>query len=181
MFFRGYFLITLLTHSQHIDHWQPRPPTSIRFLVHSGHLVDSALSMRFAAVEDLYLTFDPDDRCTEDWTELRRLLGQFRSVRIFWVQHRLAEVAHFIRPDHALAETVLDLFPALEEIKLCLTNTSAENITESQRASILEAFNPFVAARQQAGRPVKVLWNVRLSYYDRLRELQKTLWQLQDK
>jgi len=44
------------------------------------------------------------------------------------------------------------MLPALEEIELCM----APDITESQRASELAAFQPFVSARQQAGRPVKI-------------------------
>jgi hypothetical protein len=119
----------------------------------------SALSTKLAAVEELYLLLLCEDqlwRLPADRTEFRRLLGQFRSVRILKVQCGLVEVAHSIRPDYA--EPVPDPFPALEEIQLCLT--SSRNITESQRATILEAFQPFVAARQQAGCPIKVVGNV---------------------
>jgi hypothetical protein len=171
MFFGGDFLIFLLNRSQSI--YDPGVP--VWFSGRSRHSmmpVGSALSAKLAAVEELYLSCD--DLCPADWIELRRLLGQCRSVRIFKVQHGLAEIANSIRSDYAEPVPVPDPFPALEEIKLRLIKYSAENITESQRVSILEAFKPFAAAQQQAGHPIKVLWSVLV--LDRLGEEQEYIW-----
>ncbi len=59
-------------------------------------------------------------------------------------------IASILHQDHGSPTS--PMLPALEEIELCM----APDITESQRASKLAAFQPFVSTRQQAGRPVKI-------------------------
>ena len=54
----------------------------------------------------------------------------------------------------------LHLLPTLGEIELRLANRwTAPFIRDGQRADMLAAFGSFAAARQQAGRPVKISWN----------------------
>ena len=74
------------------------------------------------------------------------------------MQDGLREIAHSPRPD--LGETLSDPFPAMEEIEMHLTTQSVGNMTESEHASVLEAFQLFLVGREQAGRPVKVIWNL---------------------
>jgi hypothetical protein len=66
-----------------------------------------------------------------------------------------------------VAQSLLDLvdlglLPALEEIELHSATSRnadhAEHISDTQRA-----FKPFVTARQQKGRPVKISWNADLA------------------
>jgi hypothetical protein len=80
------------------------------------------------------------------------------AVRILRVQGGLREIAHSLRPD--LGDSLSDPFPALEEIELHLTTQSVRNISESGHASVLEAFQPFLVEREQAGRPVKIIWKL---------------------
>ena len=52
----------------------------------------------------------------------------------------------------------LDIFPSLEEIVVC-SRTLDTPIDEKESASVLESFRPFVTARHQVDRPVKVFWS----------------------
>jgi hypothetical protein len=80
------------------------------------------------------------------------------AVRILRVQDGLREIAHRFRLD--LGEPFSDPFPGLKEIELHSTTQSVGNMTESEHASVLEAFQPFFVGQEQAGRPVKVIWKL---------------------
>jgi hypothetical protein len=56
------------------------------------------------------------------------------------------------------SQLTFGIFPSLEEI-IVYARTSGTWIDETVRASVLESFAPFTAARHEAGRPVKVFWN----------------------
>jgi hypothetical protein len=52
----------------------------------------------------------------------------------------------------------LDILPSLEEI-VVYARTKDRSIGEKERASGIETFGPFVTARKEVDRPVKVCWN----------------------
>jgi hypothetical protein len=92
----------------------------------------------------------------------RVFVGQLLNVKILRVQRGLiVEVAHFLSQNCEASPS--DLLPALEEIELRLklrpVYSSVTYISDSRREEPLANFNPFVTARQQAGRPVRVVWN----------------------
>ena len=51
-----------------------------------------------------------------------------------------------------------NIFPSLEEIVLYEGMPNGPTIGETERASMLESFGPFVTARHELGHPVKVFW-----------------------
>ena len=58
----------------------------------------------------------------------------------------------------------LHLLLPLEEIELRLANRlTVPFIRDDQRADMPAALKPFIAARRQAGRPVKMSWNEELA------------------
>jgi hypothetical protein len=54
------------------------------------------------------------------------------------------------------SQFTMDTFPSLEEIVLYARTPDTDG---EQRASALELFGPFVTARHQVGRPVRVFWS----------------------
>ncbi|KAI0251469.1 hypothetical protein BJV78DRAFT_1211869 [Lactifluus subvellereus] len=124
--------------------------------------ISTALSATLATVEDLFLTcsFQPNPITpwlSEGPNPYRDALGQFRNVEILRLRHALVlSVAEFLR--HGDGELALDVLPALKEIELDAGGYH-ELVSESQRASALDSFGPFVAVRQRMGRPVDVFWN----------------------
>jgi hypothetical protein len=65
----------------------------------------------------------------------------------------ILDLANFLQPTDG--GPVVGVLPVLEEIVLCARTYSPEN--KAEFASGLAAFDPFVSARQEAGRPVRVL------------------------
>ncbi|KAI0251460.1 hypothetical protein BJV78DRAFT_1211772 [Lactifluus subvellereus] len=122
--------------------------------------ISTALSATLATVEDLFLTcsFQPETLwLSEGSNSYREALGQFPNVKILRLRHALVlSVTEFLRQDDG--ELALDVLPALEEIELDAGGYH-ELVNESQRASALDNFGPFVAMRQRMGRPMNVFWN----------------------
>jgi hypothetical protein len=84
---------------------------------------------------------------------LREFLRQFRSVRVLRVNPIIWDVVFYLRQDDG--EGIL---PALEEIELSNSHLTRYSDGEYRRraARELAAFEPFVSARERAGRLVKV-------------------------
>jgi hypothetical protein len=113
----------------------------------------------------------------------RQFFEEFRNVKVLRLQYGLeTQVADILRQpatDPSPAQEGIDpdaitpfgtsinsngsqftfgIFPSLEEI-VVYARTSDTWIDEKVRASVLESFGPFMTARHDAGRPVKVSWN----------------------
>ena len=157
--FRGWdFRLSLLTQSEYINHCKPHftlgavpidPPISIMGM-------SRPLSTRFTTVEELRVTFNKEDvRVGEDSIPWRGFLQQFPRLKALRTEGANDyHIARTLLQDHEEPDDPA-LLPALEEIELSKDSLLSP---ESQRGSELAAFGPFVSARQQAGRPVKVFF-----------------------
>lgn len=141
---------SLLTHSESTSHCKPhfKLRGSGRFPV-SIMQMGSALSTRLTTIEELRIT------PSEEFVQWLKLFQYFSSVRALYLDGTgydyMARTLH--QSDKEPNDPVI--LPALEEIQLRI---SLSFIHEIQRARQLEAFQPFVFKRQQAGRPVKVFF-----------------------
>jgi hypothetical protein len=149
------FRFTLLTNAECIVDCKPRfkreSPYPELLMEMAG-----ALSTRLSTVEELRVTFDGADAIVwENFIPWRRFLLQFPGVKTLRTEG--ADNCCFARillQDHEWPDDVLTSLPALEEIQL------GESLPESQRGPELAAFEPLVSVRQQAGRPVKVFFDL---------------------
>ncbi len=116
--------------------------------------MSSVVSAKLSTIEELYFTLHDTFTGSEEAIPWRRYLLQFPSLKALRMQgmsnRQIASIASILYQDHGSPTS--PVLPALEEIELCM----APDSTESQRTSELAAFQPFVSARQQAGRPVKI-------------------------
>ena len=154
--------ISLFTRSEYIPH-KPRfrmsPP---RYHPESIMRISGALSRRLSTVEELRITFEQGSRLTTGgWVDdipWRRFLQKFPSVKAIRAEggdsHSIARIflQDLEEPDDGVA-----FLPALEEIELEKDDWLSRT---RQNGPELAAFQPFVSARQQAGRPVKVFFRV---------------------
>jgi len=157
---RDDFGLSLLTHSEDMDHFKPP------FRLHTNHFPQSIepitsssmSSTKLATAEELALFF-PDTVMVTGWQHdfpLREFLRQFRSVKVLRLDPFVPEVALSLRQDDGEA-----FLPFLEEIELSARpiSRSAKGPDEEYQhcaAAELVAFEPFVSTREQTGRPVKV-------------------------
>ena len=118
--------------------------------------INSTLSTKLAMAEELALYFPRSHLKEWDSREhvfsMREFLHQFRSVRVLRVFYCMQEVAFYLQQDDGMA-----VMPALEEIEIS-TTVLLDSDSERQRreAEGMAAFEPFVSARERAGRVVKV-------------------------
>ena len=142
------------THSKasRIPVWSPESAT---------RLCD-ALSTKLTTVEELRVRFISSMMAAEDYMLWRTFYQQFPGVKVFRIDGALCFKRWRICPDYDLiaptflrddegSGAALDFLPALEEIQL-----DQDPVSESQRETKLGVFRPFVLARQQAGRPVRI-------------------------
>ena len=159
------FHLSLLSQSGCISHCKPGfkfgtisllPPESIMRM--SG-----VLSTRLSTVEELHVSFDKAS--TDVWEDLipwrrswRKFLQQFPSVKVLRTEDKNNCIARIFLQLQGHEEPGDDVtfLPALEEIELYNNSSS---INGSQCGPELAAFKPFVSARKQAGRPVKVFFS----------------------
>jgi hypothetical protein len=146
-----------------------------------------ALSAALTTLEDIYLFFPLSMTYLlplGDSVTWHKFFEEFRSVKVFRLLHGLeTRVVKMLQqpgvntlppqevadPDATIpssmpiiikrSEFISDIFPSLEEIVLYTRTPSRSKIGETERASILKLFGPFVAARHEVGRPVKVFWS----------------------
>jgi hypothetical protein len=108
--------------------------------------MSSALSTKLSAVEVLHVTINKSENIL--WRSFYQHYPKVKVLRTGGVNNH--DIARTLHHDHGMLDDFAFL-PALEEIDL-----GKKQLDESERGSQLAAFQPFVAARQQAGRPVKV-------------------------
>jgi F-box-like len=153
--FRGRSRLLLLTHVEYISRGRPGfSSTRHSSLLESPESIESIMRMsealfaRLVTVEELRVTFDYS--YSVNGIPWRRFLRQFPNVKGLRIGSAKTDcIAQNLQEgpgDH------LAFLPALEEIEL----GKIPLLTEESRQSELAAFEPFVSARQQAGRPVKV-------------------------
>jgi hypothetical protein len=139
------FRLSLLTCSEHIRSGEPQ------FRFYSERSPEELLRMcnvfpaELSTVEELFLSFSTSS--TLSWhVPWRQFLLLFWSVKVLRVERgNILDLAYSLQPN-------VGALPELEEIELC----ADENIPEGELESELVAFQPFISARQQAGRPVRV-------------------------
>ena len=136
--------------------------------IHPIEQISSTLSTTFAGIEVLHLVY-PHNVTIDPLRSLGRpiswskLLEQFPNVKTLRVQcNQVIKVAHLLQQHDK--EPTADIFPSLEEIELHATAFPASP-GENHCASAFDSLEPFVAARQRAGRLVEVLWTADHSKY----------------
>jgi hypothetical protein len=150
---------------------------------------DIALSTMLATLEDIFLFtpiyMSIPGLLLEGCATWHKFFKEFRNVKVLRLLHGLeTKVAEMLRhptmntlpqeeayPDATIlsstpiityrSELISDMFPLLEEIVLYvgMPYSGMLKISETERASMLKLFGPFVAARHELGRPVKVFWS----------------------
>ena len=111
--------------------------------------ISNALSQLFSAVEHLTLVHGVHSRSSEEHneverTEWRKLLRSFSNVKTLRIEDGLVmELSRCLRLDDG--EHPLELLPQLQDL------------TYSESGNANDAFNPFINARQNAGRPVTLI------------------------
>jgi hypothetical protein len=111
--------------------------------------ISNALSQVFSAVEHLTLEHEAHCQSSEehndvDRIEWRNLLRSFSNVKTLRVEDGLVEeLSHCLRMEGG--ELPLELLPALQEL------------TYFESRDTGDAFTSFIGARQNAGRPVKLV------------------------
>jgi len=150
----GQFRLSSWAHLGKIDHFEPSFTLNVNRFTDPIQSINSTPSTKLAMAEELALFFPCLDMANlEAFFPLREFLRQFRSVRVFRVDPFMREVGHYLQQDDGEA-----IFPALEEIELLISRLKGHSDEEHQRraAEELAAFEPFVSARERAGRLLKV-------------------------
>ncbi len=152
------FNLSLLTPSHFIDDMRFNILGDRPFMLVE---IGSELSTMLTTVEDVLITLLPPaelpDLVPGYVARWRGFLEQLPNVKILRVLHGLQKhVVNLFRQDDGQPRA--NIFPSLEGIELH-TKHPQIHVFEWERASALEPFEGLVAARQQAGRPVKVYWN----------------------
>jgi hypothetical protein len=119
-----------------------------------------------ATVEDVFFLTSPFDFSRRsssfifDYVHTHTFLTYFRSAKILRLSPGLEQNIGDVFSNKGIL-VAFDIFPSLEEIELNATTASCTpiRIDEEEVASVLELFQPFVDARQQAGHLVKVHWS----------------------
>jgi hypothetical protein len=153
---RDYFHLLLFSHPEGVNNnYWPRIKLRSRRVLGSMMQISSALSANLATMQELFVVFSETSDASEQDIPWRRFLSQFPSVKALRMEGtndlRIASALHEDLGVHNGA-----FLPALEEIEL---RTNPFRILQDQTTSgdmVLAAFEPFVSARQQAGRPVRV-------------------------
>ena len=158
-FINGDFRLGLLNQSEPTNYLYPRrfsfeSESCLKVFPESVIRISGAVSARFSTVEKLLISFDKTT--AEDYVPWRWFFQQFPRVKILRTEGENNHcIARFLLQDYKKPDGNLALLPSLEEIELG-KYPPALTIYEIQREPELAAFDPFVSARQQAGRPVKV-------------------------
>ncbi|KAI0291243.1 hypothetical protein BC826DRAFT_970017 [Russula brevipes] len=142
------FRLSLLTCSEHIRSAEPL------FRFYSERSPDQLLRMcsvfpELATVEELFLSFST--LSTVSWhVPWRQFLRKFWGVKVLRVERgNILDLAYSLQPNDE--GPAFGPLPVLEEIELC----ADQNIPEDELGPELVALQPFISARQRAGRPVR--------------------------
>ena len=119
--------------------------------------MSSVVSARLSVAENLLISFD--ETATEEYVPWRWFLQRFPSVKTLQTMSPNNDsIALYLLQGHEEHDDNLVFLPALEEIELCkYPEANYDSSYEAHIKSQLAAFEPFVSARQQAGRPVNVV------------------------
>jgi hypothetical protein len=151
----GYFRLLSSTRSGRLDRNKPSFWFNVNIYPDS---INKAPSTKLAMAEELALFFSGSN--ITEWRHsfsLREFLCQFRSVRVLRMDPFIREVELILRQDDGRS-----IFPVLEEIEVSISlltiHDSDENHEYQRRrvAETLAPLEPFVSARERAGRHVKV-------------------------
>jgi hypothetical protein len=152
------FRLSLLTQSEYFE-FLNRPSRSSRIPKWNPERImqmSGALSAKLSTVNLLRVTFEFAMVATEDYILWRRFYQLFPSVKDIRIQGaNYHHVARTFFQDHEGPDDVLAIFPTLEVLQL------GEGKFWTRGAEVetsLTAFQPFVSARQLAGRPVQVVF-----------------------
>ena len=166
-----YFRISLFTHSEPVDHDTPSfsfcsvcSPVSIMRM-------SAALSAKLSTVEELFIVFIDD---YYDWwdggTRWPAFLQHFHNVKVLRLEHEeVFDLADTMQLDD---EPILNFLPMLEEIEIHLRWAERSPASPHQNQHVISselgmaAFRQFLAARQEAGRPVKIFGSQRAPFPD---------------
>jgi F-box-like len=146
----GHFYLLSSTQSGKIDYLKLKP--SFRFNLNCyPESIYTTPSMKLAVAEELALFFTTS--YMNEYFSLREFLRQFRSVRVLRVDPFIRQAALSLQQDDGEA-----ILPVLEEIEVSISRLTKNSEEEYERhaAEALAAFEPFVSARERAGRLVKV-------------------------
>jgi hypothetical protein len=152
------FRLSLLTRPENFTHREPLPRLSQipRWSPESIMRISDYLLTKLFTVEELCVNFAFAEMDAEDCILWRRFYQQFPSVKVLRTEGaNYSCIACTLLQDREEPDDVLALFPALEEIEL---GNGEFWIHQRRGESELAVFQPFVSARQQAGRPVKVFF-----------------------
>jgi hypothetical protein len=136
------YVLSINVHCWHLD-WQLSSITQI----------SNSLCQIFSSVEHLALVHEVHDRSSEehnevDRTEWRKLFRPFRNVKTLRIDNELVrDISRCLQLEDG--ELPLELLPELQE----LTN----QVTSSGSSDIGDAFDSFINARRNAGRPVTLV------------------------
>ncbi|KAH9014830.1 hypothetical protein EDB84DRAFT_1528135 [Lactarius hengduanensis] len=115
------------------------------------------LSGPLSTVEELVVDWQPSRFPQHiDHVQWRGFFNHIRRVKTVQVS---SQVALHVARSFQLGgqDSALDLFPALEQVEVPLNHYLPPTVSEDPiKDSILDAFEPFVAARKQVGRPVRL-------------------------
>ncbi len=116
------------------------------------------LSGPLSTVEELVVGWDVSMSTQQHHIQWRGFFNHIRQVKSVQVPSEVAlGVAHSFQLDGQ--EPALDILPALKQVKVHMTYLSPIELNRNdQYASIRDAFEPLIAARQQAGRPIRLSW-----------------------
>jgi hypothetical protein len=154
----GYLHLSLMTQSEYTSgnchNWLRFKPRPIPGLSTELMRMSGALSTKLTTAEELRISFlsreamDPEIPC-------HRFYQQFPSAKVFRIAGiNYDRIARTLLQGHLKHVDDHSFTPALEEIELGYDDVFQENRNESE----LAVFQPFIFARRQAGRPVKVFF-----------------------
>jgi hypothetical protein len=160
MAFQGFlFLFSLLIQLDYISrcHLHFTLGLGVRYSQEAIMSIPAALSTRLVTVEELRVILDRTDvNVLENFIPWRRFFQQFPNVKALRTEGGNNDcIARILLQDNQGPDDVLAILPALEEIELGEDPLLTD---ESQRGLELAAFEPYISARQQAGRPVEVFF-----------------------
>jgi hypothetical protein len=151
------FHLSFLTQSEYIGQCKPGFQLGSLDSYPEFMGICSTVYMKLTTVKELRVTFEKTS--ANQWENVifwRRFLLQFPSVKALRTENAdNHSIARSLLQDNEEADGDLDFLPALEEIELGKSTLATD---ESQRGPELTAFQPFISARQQAGRPVKAFF-----------------------
>jgi hypothetical protein len=116
------------------------------------------LSGPLSTVKEFVFDVPPSPSTTQRPIRWHAFFNHIQQAKFVQVPSQVAlDVAHSFQLDGQ--GPVLDLLPALEQVKVHLTYLPPIGTTRhDQNASICRAFEPLIAARKQVGRPIILSW-----------------------